>query len=583
VGAFLVVSEAHAATVPGELIAEAGEVPMGSDLAITSLRAPFVSASGHVAFMGVMGSTARFVFIDDTVVWLTTDETPTIAGLEPHITTLEGDYVVSGNSDGVGVLWADGAALVMDGDPAPGFPLFPAAAFTNLQRPTMSSNGDVVWRGAVDFANDGGSDVIGLFRRPVFDDAPVEALYVSGQTIDGVTLAGNTGAIGVDFAVSDNGAHIIAAMTAAGDSATDRLLVLDDAVVAREGDTVPSFPGETWDAFGLSSVNDDGHYLFSGETDAPSSTDSVIGYDGDVVFHEGDVIDGLTMYATPRFVALNDNNNAAFGWAINPASVEHVFVACNADNLATDARLLLSTDDALDLDGDDMGDVIVGDIVMPTNDPGRFLGDADAVFLEVRLEPDNREAIVRVPFSCCGNGNVDGGEACDDGNDDDTDDCLSTCVAATCGDGFVQAGVEACDDGNLDDGDDCDSTCGVERETSSTGETGTTGSTGAASTSTGPDASTSTTAASTDTTGSESGDVSTGGGDSTSSSGGGPTESTTTDATESTSGSETGETDTDGTTSSDGGCGCTTEQPRRPAIGWALLLGLGALSRRRRR
>jgi cysteine-rich repeat protein len=51
------------------------------------------------------------------------------------------------------------------------------------------------------------------------------------------------------------------------------------------------------------------------------------------------------------------------------------------------------------------------------------------------------------------------GEECDDGNDDETDDCLSTCLAAACGDGFVQAGVEECDDGNQSDEDPCLVSC----------------------------------------------------------------------------------------------------------------------------
>ncbi|WP_240488594.1 DUF4215 domain-containing protein [Labilithrix luteola] len=55
----------------------------------------------------------------------------------------------------------------------------------------------------------------------------------------------------------------------------------------------------------------------------------------------------------------------------------------------------------------------------------------------------------------CGDGftNSAAGEECDDGNTDDTDGCLSTCVSATCGDGKVQAGVEQCDNGNTDDDD----------------------------------------------------------------------------------------------------------------------------------
>src|SRR3954467_12630478 len=61
----------------------------------------------------------------------------------------------------------------------------------------------------------------------------------------------------------------------------------------------------------------------------------------------------------------------------------------------------------------------------------------------------------------CGNGTVEAGEACDDGNDVDSDDCLSTCVLPGCGDGVVWSGHEACDDGNDVDSDDCLSTCVV--------------------------------------------------------------------------------------------------------------------------
>ncbi len=51
------------------------------------------------------------------------------------------------------------------------------------------------------------------------------------------------------------------------------------------------------------------------------------------------------------------------------------------------------------------------------------------------------------------------GDVHDDGNDVDTDDCLSTCVPAKCGDGVVQGGVETCDDGNADNDDQCTDTC----------------------------------------------------------------------------------------------------------------------------
>ena len=63
------------------------------------------------------------------------------------------------------------------------------------------------------------------------------------------------------------------------------------------------------------------------------------------------------------------------------------------------------------------------------------------------------------PEIYCGNGVVEAEEVCDDGNSEDTDDCLSTCVLASCGDGFIHAEDEVCDDGNSVDTDDCLSTC----------------------------------------------------------------------------------------------------------------------------
>jgi cysteine-rich repeat protein len=79
----------------------------------------------------------------------------------------------------------------------------------------------------------------------------------------------------------------------------------------------------------------------------------------------------------------------------------------------------------------------------------------------------------------CGNGVVDAGETCDDGNRAGGDGCGATCLlepgfrcasaggacAAVCGDS-IRAGAgrfqEACDDGNTRDGDGCNAMCAVE-------------------------------------------------------------------------------------------------------------------------
>ena len=74
----------------------------------------------------------------------------------------------------------------------------------------------------------------------------------------------------------------------------------------------------------------------------------------------------------------------------------------------------------------------------------------------------------------CGNGKVETGEACDDGNKDSGDGCSSDCTTVepgwvcvpdkacskdtACGDGHLDDG-EACDDGNRASEDGCDANC----------------------------------------------------------------------------------------------------------------------------
>ena len=63
----------------------------------------------------------------------------------------------------------------------------------------------------------------------------------------------------------------------------------------------------------------------------------------------------------------------------------------------------------------------------------------------------------------CGNGLLQAGEACDDGNTVSGDGCSSTCTVevAVCGNGIRQ-GAEGCDDGNTVSWDGCSATCTVE-------------------------------------------------------------------------------------------------------------------------
>ncbi|MFO0634686.1 MAG: hypothetical protein U0168_17725 [Nannocystaceae bacterium] len=63
----------------------------------------------------------------------------------------------------------------------------------------------------------------------------------------------------------------------------------------------------------------------------------------------------------------------------------------------------------------------------------------------------------------CGDGFVGPVEGCDDGDPDDGDDCTNACTVASCGDAVVHTGVEECDDGNGNDGDGCTNACACPR------------------------------------------------------------------------------------------------------------------------
>lgn len=61
--------------------------------------------------------------------------------------------------------------------------------------------------------------------------------------------------------------------------------------------------------------------------------------------------------------------------------------------------------------------------------------------------------------SSCGDGQVQAGEECDDGNQTNTDACTTQCKNARCGDTWVQYPAEECDDGNQIAADGCTNAC----------------------------------------------------------------------------------------------------------------------------
>jgi len=83
----------------------------------------------------------------------------------------------------------------------------------------------------------------------------------------------------------------------------------------------------------------------------------------------------------------------------------------------------------------------------------------DAQFLdETGTRRDYFTVVKSAGPAACGNGIVEAGEQCDDGNAVNTDACRNGCILPLCGDGIVDSG-EQCDDGNAVNADACRNGC----------------------------------------------------------------------------------------------------------------------------
>jgi MYXO-CTERM domain-containing protein len=83
-----------------------------------------------------------------------------------------------------------------------------------------------------------------------------------------------------------------------------------------------------------------------------------------------------------------------------------------------------------------------------------------AIVCAVLMYPRNGRACT----TCvCGNGIVEAGEECDDGDGDDRDACTIRCTTPKCGDGVLE-GREECDDGNFVIDDGCNNICWLDSD-----------------------------------------------------------------------------------------------------------------------
>ncbi|MEZ4247647.1 MAG: kelch repeat-containing protein [Polyangiales bacterium] len=134
---------------------------------------------------------------------------------------------------------------------------------------------------------------------------------------------------------------------------------------------------------------------------------------------------------------------------------------CQADcSLARCGDGIVDPDEACDDGNDERGD---GCNPQCTSDETCGNGVIDVVNGE-ECDDDSETCGATCRIVRCGNGILDPGELCDDGNNRGADGCSPGCNSdETCGNGEIDVAVEEqCDDGNLRSGDGCSSRCAAE-------------------------------------------------------------------------------------------------------------------------
>jgi MYXO-CTERM domain-containing protein len=463
-------ASAQAAVVPGEIVLQTGEEWLGQDgILVTALEQPFVTGN-QVGFAFQVADATLHVWSGDGSVfdnnllvegWLVLGSGySAVVGVSGPTGYVLAPQISNGGSPLDAVISHVGI-LAMEGEVPPTLPFGEIVGVFDAR---MDEDGDAYFIASADDDGNGSIDRQLFYRAADGDPANLQILMSTGDGIDvpsGIFFIeypiAATGVL-AGYAVSEDGTNRAHRLRLSGPPTTsDEVVWADGTVLAQEGTLANPGGNGSWTSFSNLGINDAGNVLFSGNTDAASTSDEFITYDGDIVLAEGATVDGVTLTtpSTVLNVSLNDWGQATHSWS--HSGEQSLFFACDASDLPGTSQLVAQLGDGFDEDGDGDQDATI--LAFDTQ-PADGLSEDYGVYAYIALDTDPIElAIARFEVTCCGNGLPDALEGCDDGNVFDTDACLTTCVPASCGDGFVWATVEACDDANAFDGDACLSTC----------------------------------------------------------------------------------------------------------------------------
>ncbi len=388
-------SSAAFAQTDARLVAREGLTLPGSGAAtVNSVNTAFVNGNGQVGFLGILSDNARFIFFDDSIIFLNTDVTsPTLTGGEGTIgISNTGGFAYSPSIDGGDGIYSHIGVLARDGDP------FPGGRFYQFNsRPRMSADGTAWWIGGTSDTSTGSNNQDVFWKVDTSTGSPVHTQVLKGGDTIGGRIISSTG-LDFNYDISDNGLHFINEVSFAGASGNS-VVLNGSTIIVDEDAPVGDGSGNNWGSIRFSSINNSGDWLVYGDDDGPTTSDDILMFNGAVIARQGQTLDGVTLGSTLDGAAINNVGNIVQLWDLTSSTDEGLFFGHSSNPELS--QLVLRTGDTLDFDGDGVADAVLDDfnassVVTPPLD----LGDDGWIYLDVDITPtgsaDSIEAVIGV-------------------------------------------------------------------------------------------------------------------------------------------------------------------------------------------
>lgn len=368
--------------VSGDVVVREGDTVDGA--AVSGMGGPFTNGNGQVGAVLTLDDGRRAIWYDTGVIFTSDMGLPdNLSGGEGTMGIGDnGQFIYSPSFNGDDAVWGHNGLILSEPMPAPG--LGDGFNVTFNSRPQMIDDGSGYWVAGINDGAGGTSTASRVLYRSNTDGTIDRVLGAGDAIANSGGLVIDTGSgVDFDYHVSGGGTNMINVLLGdTGSTANDGMVAVNGSMIARE--SLATGQGDNWDNFDHVSINDNGNFVFSGDTDGASSSDEFIAYNGDIVLREGSNLDGLTLGGSVNALSINNNDESVFIWSTVEAT-ETLFFAADPMDFSS-AIALLSVGDLFDENNDGVGDWIIDDFnASGIVGPGLDFAEDGRVYAEVDL------------------------------------------------------------------------------------------------------------------------------------------------------------------------------------------------------